>query len=176
MKIRLNEVPEEGQTYDYNRNTAELNEVLTDLIQAGEYNVHMFIKPLNSKDFTLTGKLSTKRKEQCSRCAEEFEQKIEKSLNEILIPHQEQDRTGKYSKSQVMLGDSSDDVSVTEYNKQQFDAGEFIHEAIAIEIPFVAYCKECGKPENDKAFSYDEKMGEETKPNPFQALKGLKLN
>jgi len=55
MKIRLNEVPEEGQNYDYNRNTAELNEVLKDLIQNNDYNVHLFIKPLNTKDFTITG-------------------------------------------------------------------------------------------------------------------------
>lgn len=176
MKIRLNEVPEEGQNYDYNRNTAELNEVLKDLIQTCDYNVHIFIKPLNSKDFTLTGNVQTKRPEQCSRCAEDFEQKINKNLNEILIPHQEQDRTGKYSKSQVMLGDGDEEISVTEYSKQQFDVGEFVHEAIALEIPYVVYCDNCQKQENREAFSYDEKMSEETKPNPFQALKGLKLN
>lgn len=176
MKIKLNEVPEEGQNYDYSRSTAELNAALTDLIQDNDYDVHMFIKPLNTKDFTVTGNVATKRREQCSRCAEDFDQKIKKNLNEILIPHQEQDRTGKYSKSQVMLGDGNEEVSVTEYNKQQFDVAEFVHEAIALEIPFVAYCESCQKTENTEAFIYDEKMGEDSKPNPFQALKGLKLN
>jgi uncharacterized protein len=175
MKIRLNEVPEEGQNYDYNRNTAELNEVLKDLIQNNDYQVHAFLKPLNAKDFTLTGNVTTKRREQCSRCAEDFDQKIERKLNEILIPHQEQDRTGKYSKSSVKIGDE-EDVSVTEYNKQQFDIGEFIHEAIALEIPYVVYCETCQKAGSEAAFNYDEKMSEDTKPNPFQALKGLKLN
>lgn len=176
MKIKLNEVPEEGQDYDYSRGTAELNSALVDLIQDNDYSVHMFIKPLNTKDFTVTGNVSTKRREQCSRCAEDFDQKIRKNLNEILIPHQEQDRTGKYSKSQVMLGSETEEVSVTEYNKQQFDVAEFVHEAIALEIPFVAYCDSCQKKEDSETFIYDEKMSEDSKPNPFQALKGLKLN
>jgi uncharacterized protein len=177
MKIRLNEVPEEGENYDYNRKTGELNEVLRDLIQNNDYKVDLFIKPLNSKDFTVTGKLETSRIEQCARCAEDFKKDLKKKVNEILIPSQEQDRTGKYSKSSVNIDDPEDEVSVSEYHKQQFDLGEFIHEAVALEISYVAYCENCSKPENDKVFVYDEEMGEETtKQNPFQALKGLKLN
>lgn len=177
MKIRLNEVPEEGQNYDYDRKTAELNEILADLIQNHDYKVDLFVKPLNAKDFTVSGLVQASRNEQCSRCAEEFKLPIKKRINEILIPSQEQDRTGKYSKSSVQMGETEEDVGVTEYSKQQLDVGEFVHEAIAIEISFVNYCDDCRKPENDKAFIYDEKMGEEQdKPNPFQALKGIKLN
>jgi uncharacterized protein len=58
----------------------------------------------------------------------------------------------------------------------QFDLGEFLHEAVALEIPFNPCCASCAATKKDKVFVYDEKMGEETKPSPFQALKGLKLN
>lgn len=179
MKIRLNEIPEEGRNYVLNRQTAELNSVLEDLIKNNPYDVNLDIKPLNPRDFTVTGSVLTKTFEQCSRCAEDFDFIVDKKIREILIPDQEENRTGKYAKtSTTLVTDDSDEnnVSVTEYSKSQFDLGEFIHEAIALEIPFNPHCPNCMKLKNEKPFVYDEKMGEDTKPNPFQALKGIKLN
>ncbi|MBY0553439.1 DUF177 domain-containing protein [bacterium] len=176
MKIRLNEIPEEGRNYIFNRQTAELNPALQDLIQNNAYDVNLDIKPLNSKDYTVIGTLKTKTHEQCSRCAEEFDLPIDTKLREILIPHQEEGRTGHYAKSGVSMEDEDNTFAVTEYQSMQFDLGEYLHEAIALQVPFNPFCAECSKPENNKAFIYDEKMGEEVKPNPFQALKGIKLN
>ncbi|MGZ3725099.1 MAG: YceD family protein [Pseudobdellovibrio sp.] len=174
MKIKLNEISENGETYTFNRNTGELNEDLKDLIHANAYDVNLYIKPLNSRDFTVNGSLKTFTEEQCSRCAEDFKFNITKKINEILIPAQEQERTSKYAKSSVNT--EGEEISVSEYSKQVFEVGEFLHEAIALEVSFAPLCESCAKPENDKAFIYDEKMGEDVKPNPFQALKGLKLN
>lgn len=178
MKIRLNEIPQEGQNFHYNRQTAELNSALQDLIDNNDYEVNLDIKPLNSKDFSATGTVVTKTHEQCSRCAEDFDLPISKRINEILIPSQTEDRTGKYAKTSPTVVSSEDEnnVSVTEYSKQQFDMGEFIHEAVAIEVPFNPKCPICEKQGSEQPFIYDEKMSEETKQNPFEALKGLKLN
>ena len=179
MKIRLNEIPEEGRNYTFNRQTAELNSVLQDLVKNNPYSINLDIRPLNTKDFTITGSVVTKTPEQCSRCAEDFDFVVNKQIHEILIPNQESDRTGKYAKtsSTLVTSDSNEtNVSVSEYSKQQFDLGEFVHEAIALEVPFNPYCVNCEKQNNAKPFIYDEKMGEEVKPNPFQALKGIKLN
>ena len=179
MKIRLNEIPEDGRNYIFNRQTAELNSVLQDLIKSNFYDVNLDIKPLNSKDFTVTGSILTKTAEQCSKCAEDFDLVIDKKVREILIPNQDDDRTGKYAKtsSTLVTADSNEtNMSVTEYSKLQFDLGEFIHEAIALEVPFNPHCPACQKLKNDKPFIYDENMGEEIKPNPFQTLKGIKLN
>ena len=175
MKIRLNEIPEDGRNYIFNRKTGELNTALEDLIQNNSYEVNIDIRPLNSKDYTLTGIVVTKTPAQCSLCAEDFELDLKKKLHEILIPNQEDDRTGKYAKTAIVT-DSELNFSVTEYNKLEFDLGEFLHEAIALEIPFNPCCTACTATKKDKVFVYDEKMSEETKPNPFQALKGLKLN
>lgn len=183
MKIRLNEIPEEGREYTFNRKTSELNSALQDLIKNNAYEVDLKIKPLNSRDFTLLGSVTTKTFEQCSRCAEDFDFLIEKKIHEILIPSQEEDRTGsktgKYAKTSSTLTTSDSNetsISVSEYSKQQFDLAEFIHETIALELPFNPHCSNCGKLSHNKVFIYDEKMGEEEKPNPFQALKGIKLN
>src|SRR3989344_2161785 len=99
MKIRLNEIPELGRNYVLNRQTAELNSVLEDLIKNNSYDINLDIIPLNSKDFTVTGSLLTKTFEQCSRCAEDFDLIIDKKIREILIPNHEEDRTGKYAKT-----------------------------------------------------------------------------
>lgn len=176
MKIRLNEIPEDGRSYDFNRNTSELNEVLKDLIAANPYDVNLYIRPLNSKDYTVNGQVKTQTIEQCSRCGNDFNLAITKKINEILIPSQEQDRTSKYAKSTTLNTEGEEEISVSEYTKLQFDLGEFLHEAIALEVPYTPHCTNCNSTEDDKTFIYDEKMGEETKPNPFKALKGIKLN
>ncbi|AGH95534.1 YceD family protein [Pseudobdellovibrio exovorus] len=177
MKIKLNEIPEDGRQYSLNRETAELNGTLEDLISQNDYKISLDIRPLNSRDFTVNGQVSTKTHEQCSRCGQDFNFGVEKTIREILIPTQEQGRTGKYAKSASHhVTDADEEVSVTEYSKQQFDLGEFLHEAIALEVPFNPFCDDCLQPENNKAFIYDEKMGEEQKPNPFSALKGIKID
>lgn len=179
MKIHLNEIPEAGRNYTFDKKTAEFNSVLQDLIDDNIYNVSLDIKPLNTKDFTITGFISTKTLAQCSRCAEDFDFLINKKINEILIPELQDDKTGKYAKTSATLttSDSNEtNVSVSEYSKQQFDLGEFIHEAIALELPFNPHCMSCNKNNIDQIFIYDENMGEDVKPKAFQALKGIKLN
>lgn len=177
MKIRLNEIPETGRNYEFSREKdAALTPFLVDLIHENPYKISFFIKPLNTKDFTLDGQVETCTGEQCSRCGENFKLRINKKLREILIPEQQSDRTGKYAKSSLgAMETQEEEVSVCEYSHQQLDLGEYLHEAIAIEIPFTPYCDSCLSL--DKNFYYDEKMGEEAKLTAFQkALKGLKLN
>lgn len=176
MKIRLNEIPEDGREYIINRQTAEFNETLKDLIEKAPYDVQLYLKPINSKDFEMTGDIKTHSTEQCSRCADDFQFSIQKKVKEILIPEPQPDRTGKYAKSTLSLNNEDEALSVSHYKSSQFDLAEFVHEAVALEIPFNPICSTCLKQGELKPFIYDEKMGEETKPNPFQTLKGLKLN
>jgi uncharacterized metal-binding protein YceD (DUF177 family) len=176
MKIKLNEIPEMGQNYILNRKTAELNTSLKDIIGDKPYNIDMTIRPLNTKDFTINGVLDTAKIEVCSRCGEDFEFKLSKRLNEILIPKYPEDRMDKSSKIRINAAATESEVSVLEYSQMQFDLAEYIHEAIALDIPYISHCLNCKTNNNDKTFSYDENMGEDVKPNPFATLKGLKLN
>ncbi len=176
MKIRLNEIPEEGREYILNRKTGELNTVLQDLIEDAAYDVKLYIRPINSKDFDMNGDVKTLTGEQCSSCGEDFKLAVKRQIREILIPEQGEDRTGKYAKSSTPISESEEGLSVSHYKSSQFDLGEFIHEAIALEVPFNPKCEECLKKADLEPFIYDEKMGEETKPNPFKSLKDLKLN
>ncbi|OFZ31982.1 MAG: hypothetical protein A2622_12160 [Bdellovibrionales bacterium RIFCSPHIGHO2_01_FULL_40_29] len=182
MKIKLNEIPEEGRSYEFNRKTAELNSILADIISDEPYDIQFFIKPLNSKDFTISGMIKANSPEICSRCGDSFKYSVQKKINEILIPKPEVDRTGKYAKSSVAVSEADDGVSVIEYENSQFDLGDFLHESIAIDIPFNPMppvkmngdCSLCDKPKNRDAVIYDENLSVEKK-NPFAGLKDLKL-
>jgi len=184
MKIKLSEIPEEGSSYEYTRESAELNLILADLIGSESFNIQLFIKPLNTRDFILTGQIKTRTEENCSRCGDAFQFSVSKKVKEILIPKQEVDRTGKYSKSSVAISEQDADNDVVEYENNQFDVGEFIHEAIALEVPFAPMpatkpngdCTICERSPSKSKMLYDEKMSDETKTNPFESLKNIKLN
>lgn len=185
MKIKLNEVPEDGRNYEFTRESAELNLILADVIGNESFNIQLFIKPLNNKDFMLTGHIKTRTEESCSRCGDSFKFPLSKKLKEILIPKQELERTGKYVKSSVAVSETEDnDAAVVEYEQNQFDVGEFLHEMIAIDVPFAPMpetkangdCILCDKPANKSQLIYDENLGAETKQNPFESLKNIKLN
>lgn len=183
MKIKLSEIPEDGRSYEFNRKTAELNPILKDLIGDDAYDIQFFIKPLNSKDFSLSGTITTRTGEICSRCGDDFKFPVAKKINEILIPKPEMDRTGKYIKSSVAITDTDDNIAVLEYLNNQFDLGDYLHEAIAIDVPFNPMpktkpngdCLLCDKPSSHSPIIYDENLSVEKK-NPFASLKNIKLN
>lgn len=186
MKIRLNEIPTDGRSYTLNRETAELNKTLQDLLQKSNYQVDVYIRPINSKDFQISGVVKTQLPEVCSRCGDDFSMTIDKKINDILIEQPEDDRTGRYAKTlnTALESEGTEELSVSHYKDDQFDLGEYIHEAIALEIPFNPAppcstngdCTVCHKNFKEKKVFYDEIMSEEIKSNPFEALKNIKLN
>ncbi|MFN3697347.1 MAG: YceD family protein [Pseudobdellovibrio sp.] len=184
MRIKLHEIPEEGRQYILNRKTAELNSTLQDIIADHAYDVQVFIKPLNTKNFSLTGQIETATIEICSACGDSFKFKVKTQVNEILIPSEYEPKNSQFSKSNHVSELDGDGPGVSEYKNDVFELGEFVHEAIALVIPYnpkpdvdeKGACKICFKTISTEFFSYDEKMGEVVKTNPFSALKGIKLN
>ena len=183
-KIKLNEVPEEGRSYSYNRLTGELNEDLKDLIGANDYKTDFFLKPLNHKDFSLRGQIQTATQEICSLCGETFNFKTTAQLNEIIIPSAPNSKNlEKQSKSNHVSEMGETEISVSEYKNDVLEIGELIHEAIALSVPFNpkpdlkddGSCTICDKLAQLGQFNYDENMGNVKKVNPFEALKDLKI-
>lgn len=182
--IKLTEIPEEGMSFSWNRRTGEATKALVDLIQDSDFNAEFFIKPLNQHDYSLTGNIKTELADVCSRCGVDFKVKINTRFNEILIPKQSEDRTGKYSKVNHISEKELDGPEVCEYINNLFDMGEYLHEAVALAAPFNPVApideegnhKTCNNPEKDQVVIYDEVMPHEDKKNPFAALKNLKLN
>lgn len=187
MKIKLHEIPEDGREYIFNRKTGELNAVLADLIEKADYTAQIYIRPLNTKNYDIKGSIKSETKEICSHCGENFNFKAQASFHEILIPGAEEIKNSQFSKSNHVSELNEDGPGVSEYFADQFDVGEFFHEALAFSIPFNPRhdagdpdCKTIFKSEDSETFIYDEKMGntieQEKKNNAFNVLKGLKLN
>lgn len=184
MKIKLTEVPEEGRSYVWTTKTGEANAVLADIVGKNPYEAEFFIKPLNSKDYELTGRITTKSPEVCSRCGNDIDFPVSEKFHEILIPKQGQPRNGKYSKVNHVSDLPEGGPEVSEYENMVFDMGEYLHEVVALAAPFNPACPEtvdgkpsdCRIPEEGQLFSYDEELPVEKPQSPFAALKNLKLN
>lgn len=185
MRINLHEIPEEGREYLWSTPTGELTQTLQELIGSNTYTAQFTIRPMNHKDFELRGTIKTRAPDLCSRCGDDIKFPVEASFHEILIPPQEQDRSGRYSKVNHISESVEEGPGAVEYTPQmQFDMGEYLHETVAISIPYnpapplnsEGKCSECNLCPPKEAILYADTMEEETpKPNPFAALKGLKL-
>lgn len=184
MKIRLNEISEDGKSFVWTRETAELNQILTDLIEDQPYVAEFFIKPINHRDYELMGSIKTTIPEECSRCALDFNFGVDAKFLEILIPHQPEDRTGRYTKVNHISESEQEGPGATEYAADAtFDMGEFLHEQVAIALPFNpappenkdGNCSLCLVKVRGRHFDYVEHMPEEKPQNPFSALKDLKI-
>lgn len=184
MRINLADIPEEGRQYVWNNQTGEINAILSDLIGTTTYQSEFFIRPLNSKDFEMTGFIRTELPEECSRCGIDFNLKINEKFKEILIPRQIDTRTGKYAKVNHISEAVEEGPSVLEYDHAHLEMGEYLHEIVALAAPFnpappeneKGDCSLCLKSVRGKVFLYNEEMPSEKANNPFQALKNLKLN
>jgi uncharacterized protein len=181
MKIKLNEIPENGRDYQLNRSTGEINADLQDLIQDAPYDFKFSIRPLNSKDYELKGLLETHTQELCSLCGETFKFKVNAKIHEILIESAGADKElEKQTRSNHFSELNEGGPSVIEYTDAVFELGDFAHEAAAISIPFNPKCESCLKSDTGDIFRYDEDMGNfekaKEKENPFNVLKGFKMN
>lgn len=186
MRINLNDIPAEGKTFIINQKTGELNSALTDLIGKRTYNIEVSIRPLNTRDFEMIGAVQTGLPEQCSRCGIDFDFQVNSKIHEIMIPEQEQPRNGKYARVNHASEEITDGPSSVFHQDFYFDLAEYIHEVVALAVPFnpappvdsKGGCMECKLSVNEIVSSYDEEMPvDEQKTNPFAAaLKGIKLN
>ena len=184
MRINLHEIPEEGKKFLWNEKTKEINRALEDLIGSSAHVAEFFIKPINSKDFEMTGSIKTQLPESCSRCGLDFCFPVSQKFHEIIIPAQPEDRTGKYAKVNHISEAVISGPSVAEYGENEtFEMGEYLHEQVAIALPFNPAppekangdCSLCDIPVRGKTFAYNEEMPEEKAESPFEVLKNLKL-
>lgn len=184
MKINLAEIPEEGKSFLVNNKTAELKAILKDLIGDMPHKAEFFIKPLNARDFELSGEIETELPSECSRCALDFNLRLKTPFRGIIIPRQEDDRTGHYTKPNHVSETLTDGPATVEHDALVFDMGEYLHEAVAIATPFNPVgpenekgdCSVCGIHVRGRSFGYEEVMPIEKPESPFAALKNIKLN
>lgn len=183
MLINLLEIPAEGKTFLLNRNTSELNATLEDLIGQTPYTAEFSIRPLQAGTFELVGTMKTHLPEDCSRCGLDFQMPVEEKFRELLLPEQTIPRNSKFAKANHISDMNGQGPDVVEYQGHHFNAGEFLHEVVALAEPFTpappcnaqGECTLCKKPVKDETFKYED-PGFEKPTTPFDALKNIKLS
>jgi len=179
--IHLNEIPPEGQNWVLNRKTAELNEVLKDLIGTTPYSAEFTIVPLPAGTFELRGQIKTELPEACSRCGIDFSFPISSQVHELLMPDLGTPRDAKFAKANHYSDQANEGPSVVEYEGNKFDVGEYFHEVVALSEPVSpapeedseGNCRLCQIPVRNRVFSYEEPMPEVE--SPFSVLKKIKI-
>ncbi len=136
MYIDLREVTPEGRTYTWTRQSGEAKDVLQDLIGQQAFTAKFTLRKLNNRDFDMTGSVETGIDEDCSHCGLDFVLEIRQSFHEILIPRQQEERTGRYARVNHISDSSESDLNVQQYEGERFNMGEFLHEVIGLAIPF----------------------------------------
>ncbi|MCK6597910.1 MAG: YceD family protein [Bdellovibrionaceae bacterium] len=186
MIINLFEINEDGKNFKYSDETAEITTAISDLIGTNKYQAEFSIRPLNSRDFELKGWIKTRTKEICSYCGQNIQFPVQSRFHEILIPPQELTRDGKYSKANHFSELDISGPDSLEYSEQmKFDIGEYLHEAIALIVPYNPSptvnekneCSDCGLNIKDFLGNIEEKTSHQDlkENNPFASLKSIKI-
>lgn len=176
MIIKLHEIPDHGQDFEFNNKEGTLNDSLKDVVQENPYFIKMSVRPAGQA-FDARGNFHVELKEQCSFCAKEIKQEIKNRFHEILMF---EDKTKCSIESKDVHAD--EEISVTNLTSHLFDVSEFLHEMIALNQPHQPVCKPdckglcltCGEDLNETQCHC--KAPENTKENAFSILKNLKLN
>lgn len=178
MIIHLNEIPQEGKQFSFDRHADELAEILKDVIGDRPFETEFTIRPAGQA-FDLSGQIIATQTLTCSFCAEEFEREVKEKFHEILMSEDD-------SKSKI-VGFENDasfgEVEITHVpNLNQFDVGQVIYQVVAISEPTQPLCKpdckglcpHCGENRNyvQCRCAEDKKLAD----SAFSVLKNLKLN
>ena len=174
FRINLNEIPEAGRQFVLSSETGELTSVLEDLIGTRPYKAEFIVRPIGDA-YELIGRVSTRVPHVCSQCAEDLELPVDRKFKEILIEELPQEHKAHATHGSQSPDTDSQHTDVATYSGNQFDAGEFLHEQVALGEPLYPECgtKECKERQaENKKFMYVP----EVKGHPgFEALKDLKL-
>ncbi len=178
MIINLSKICKEGESFDFSQNDRELTDSLRDLIGSHPFKVHFSLRPFEHH-IEMKGEIHTEQDEVCSRCAQEFCAKVDLRIDEILMPRLALGRKDHFSRSPI--GVESQGPEVTEYENDQLNVGEFVHEAIAFAEPYIPVCSEscrglcptCGVNQNNENCSCAKHHSKAS--SPFSVLESLKM-
>jgi uncharacterized protein len=184
MKIRLAEIPKEGRSYSFSRESGELDAALQDLVQDHPYQVELFIRPI-ANAYEMRGTVKTQLTELCALCGWDIQVPIERKVNEILMPEEDEE----HRKSQSVHGNHSVDfdnegIELVSYKGENFDPGAYVHDVVGIAEPVYASCgdNDCERLKEARAIQEAlalefAKAEEKRVGHPaFSVLKGLDKN
>lgn len=174
MLIELKSIEEEGEQFQFNQASDELEGAFEDLIGEADFNADIEIRPLGNT-FHVSGSIESHYPELCSQCGHEIDVPIKNKINEIIVIEKERPRNTQVSQSQQEFKDSG--PAVTYINDYTLDLKEFLHEMMAAGIKPYPQCADSALCESRQYKAPYLKKGEENRGHPgFATLKDFKVN
>jgi uncharacterized protein len=177
MIIKLNEINDDGEDFDFSSADEELAEGLSDVLKGKPFTAQLRIVPAGDA-FDVQGNFSVKVPEMCSLCAQDIDVPVKERFHEILL-------VGMKNKTDIK-GSSEDfedpDLNATHIKNFEFNVADFLREQILLAMPIQPKCSEtcqglcviCGEDRNQKDCGHNPL--EIPKKSAFSVLKDLKLN
>lgn len=135
MKVRLEDIPDEGLDVAFELKTAaaeDLGEVVKAVIDAPKAKLHLN----KSGEFVLArGSASAMLRVDCSRCLKSFDMTVDQGLDLVFQP------LVKYDDEVELI---SSDMEVSFYEGEEVDLGQAVLDEIGLAIPMAPLCRpEC---------------------------------
>jgi len=170
-RVNLKDLPDQGESFVFSRQTGELNLNLNELIQNHDYKVNIELTPMGNA-FGISGIIESQMDLLCARCGRDMTAPVLDNFNELIVVMDEKPKGGHsgHTGGQFINGPYCN--YTTSY---EFDLSEFIHEHIAASEP---YAPNCGRADCEH---YLQKVQSATVPpveiksHPFEILKNVKL-
>jgi uncharacterized protein len=184
-EIILKDLPPDGRDFRFTNESGELNSKLEDLLGKNPYEATFKIMPMGNT-FEMRGEIKTAMDLQCSLCGGDFKYKVNQPIYELIVPQKPLEKGDSQVRSNHAHELRIDGPDYILLESEVFDAGEYVHEAVALAEPLRPLGKPDCDPNCDEAkpivdrpwLSYgnkDDKPGEGIRANPFQVLEKLKL-
>ena len=82
--IHLFDLNEDGDSYQYDRQSGELNEILKDLIANNDFSITLQFRPIGNA-FEMTGSIRAEMDLECSLCAIDLKYPVNEKVQEIIV-------------------------------------------------------------------------------------------
>jgi uncharacterized protein len=169
--VDLKNLPEDGESFEFSRQSGELNQALKDLVPQADYTIDLTVKPMGNV-FEIGGNIDTELELTCSRCGRDMKFPVQDKFQELIVVTKEKPRAGH---SGHTGGDLSEGPYCNYLTHYSLDLGEFVHEHIASAEPYAPHCNrlDC---ESFLQRAQGEISADKDEPtSPFAALKNLSI-
>lgn len=138
MFIKLNEIPEEGQTFELSERDYEIAQALKDVTEDEPFAIDCRILP-SGQAYDLKGHIKTTLNHICSFCAGDYPQKVEQNFHEFLMVADRSKVSFNVTGEDL---DAEEEVHATYLDSHVFDLGNMIREVLVLTTPTQPKCKE----------------------------------
>ncbi len=168
MKIRLNEIPADGRSYEFTRLDKDIFEGIKDLV--ADFKVNIRIEPITSSNFQITGSIQASEVAECSKCGWDLPLKLNLKISEVLVKEEPQEIRKKqhvHGNQSMDFDSDQDQLQVTYYKSDELNLTEWLHEQIASQQSQFPWCEKI----NCEKFLETEKILERMRSQIPQELK-----